>query len=40
MCIRDRMGAASIIVTIPTLLIFILLGKNLIAGLTAGAVKG
>ena len=36
----NQMGAASIIVTIPTLLIFILLGKNLIAGLTAGAVKG
>ena len=36
----NQMGAASIIVTIPTLLIFMLLGKNLIEGLTAGAVKG
>lgn len=36
----NQMGAASIIVTIPTLVIFILLGKNLIEGLTAGAVKG
>ena len=36
----NQMGAASIIVTIPTLLIFLLLGKNLIEGLTAGAVKG
>ena len=36
----NQMGAAAIIVTLPTLLIFILLGKNLIAGLTAGAVKG
>ncbi|HHV11500.1 MAG TPA: carbohydrate ABC transporter permease [Clostridiales bacterium] len=36
----NEMGAASIVVTIPTLLIFMLLGKNLIAGLTAGAVKG
>ncbi len=36
----NQMGAASIIVTIPTLIIFLLLGKNLIEGLTAGAVKG
>lgn len=36
----NQMGAASIIVTVPTLGIFMLLGKNLIEGLTAGAVKG
>lgn len=36
----NQMGAASIIVTIPTLILFLLLGKNLIEGLTAGAVKG
>lgn len=36
----NEMSAASVIVVIPTLVIFMLLGKNLIAGLTAGAVKG
>lgn len=36
----NQMSAASIIVTIPTLLIFIIFGRNLIEGLTAGAVKG
>ena len=36
----NEMSAASVIVVIPTLIIFMLLGKNLIAGLTAGAVKG
>lgn len=36
----NQMSAASIIVTIPTLLIFIVFGRNLIEGLTAGAVKG
>ncbi len=36
----NEMGAASIIATLPTLLLFLLLGKNLITGLTAGSVKG
>ncbi|MHB1653859.1 MAG: carbohydrate ABC transporter permease [Desulfitobacteriaceae bacterium] len=36
----NQMSAGSVIITIPTIVIFLILGKNLIEGLTAGAVKG
>lgn len=36
----DLMMAASVVVTIPVLVIFFLLQKQMISGLTAGAVKG
>lgn len=36
----DEMAAASIIACIPVLAIYVLLGKSMISGLAAGAVKG
>lgn len=35
-----HLGASSVIVTVPVLIIFFLLGQNLIEGLTGGAIKG
>lgn len=36
----NYIGASSVIITMPAILVFFLFGKNLITGLTAGAVKG
>lgn len=36
----NHMAAASIVASIPVLMIYILVGRYLVAGLTAGAVKG
>ncbi|WP_435620715.1 carbohydrate ABC transporter permease [Thermoanaerobacterium thermosulfurigenes] len=36
----NQMSAGAVLVVIPTIIMFIILGKNLIEGLTAGAVKG